>query len=285
MKEDSLEVKRMTMELLEQDCVVDISEEQHYPEPAISCGTKTYKSKKGDFVFPIPVGTYGNFSFIQAPPKTKKTFFISLLTATYLYNEIDGFTGELQGHNHDKKHVIHFDTEQGNWHAQKVFRRPVEMTGRMPENYHTLALRQLSYSDRVDFIEYYLYQKLEGKNIGLVVIDGIADLCSDVNDITQGNYVAQKLMQWSKELNCHIITVIHSNFGSDKATGHLGSTLYKKCETAINLEANTVNKGLVTVSCKMSRNTAFEDFSFTVNDYGLPKVQGAVYDILKNTKF
>ena len=121
--------------------------------------------------------------------------------------------------------------------------------------------------------------------IGLVIIDGIADLCSDVNDITQGNYVAQKLMQWTKELNCHIVTVIHSNFGSDKATGHLGSTLYKKCETAINLEANTVNKGLVTVSCKMSRNTAFEDFSFMVNDYGLPKVQGAIYDILKDTKF
>ena len=86
-------------------------------------------------------------------------------------------------------------------------------------------------------------------------------------------------------MNCHIVTVIHSNFGSDKATGHLGSTLYKKCETAINLEANTVNKGLVTVSCKMSRNTAFEDFSFMVNDYGLPKVQGAIYDILKDTKF
>ena len=284
MIEDKDEIKRMTMELLEKDCIVDISEEQSHPEPAISCGTKTYKSKNGDMNFPIPIGTYGNFSFIQAPPKTKKTFFVSLLIATYLHNEIDGFTGDLKGHNKGK-HTIHFDTEQGNWHAQKVFRRPIEMTNKVPNNYHTLALRQLSHVDRVDFIEYYLYQKLEGKNIGLVIIDGIADLCSDVNDITQGNYVAQKLMQWTKELNCHIVTVIHSNFGSDKATGHLGSTLYKKCETAINLEANTVNKGLVTVSCKMSRNTAFEDFSFMVNDYGLPKVQEAIYDILKDTKF
>jgi hypothetical protein len=29
-------------------------------------------------------------------------------------------------------------------------------------------------------------------------------------------------MKWTQDLNIHIITVIHSNFNSDKATGHLG---------------------------------------------------------------
>ena len=37
-------------------------------------------------------------------------------------------------------------------------------------------------------------------------------------------------MEWSQKFNCHIITVIHSNFGSDKPTGHLGSALEKKRE-------------------------------------------------------
>jgi len=88
-------------------------------------------------------------------------------------------------------------------------------------------------------------------------------------------------MKWSKELHCHIITVIHSNFGSDKPTGHLGSFLEKKTETQIQLELNTVNKDLVTVSCKRSRNASFETFSFKVNNFGLPEVEGAFYDPLK----
>jgi len=320
MSEDDKEINRMLMQQLEEDCYLDPNVEVEHPTPAISCGTQSYQTKTGLKTYDVPLGTYGNFSFVQAPPKTKKTFLMSLLAATYLHNNIEGvtgdlkghrktflmsllaatylhnniegITGDLKGHRKDNDHVVHFDTEQGAWHAQRVFRRPLEMSNEAISNYHTLALRKLSYKARIDFIEYYLYEKLEGKNIGLVIIDGIADLCSDVNNIDsdvnnieESNYVVQKLMTWTSELNCHIITVIHSNFGSDKATGHLGSFLYKKTETAISLEANTANKGNVTVSCKMSRNSAFETFSFAVNDYGLPKVVGAVYDVLKDTKF
>ena len=285
MSEDDKEINRMLMQQLEEDCYLDPNVEVEHPTPVISCGTQSYQTKTGLKTYDVPLGTYGNFSFVQAPPKTKKTFLMSLLSATYLHNNIEGITGDLKGHRKNNDHVVHFDTEQGAWHAQRVFRRPLEMSNEAISNYHTLALRKLSYKARIDFIEYYLYEKLEGKNIGLVIIDGIADLCSDVNNIEESNYVVQKLMTWTSELNCHIITVIHSNFGSDKATGHLGSFLYKKTETAISLEANTANKGNVTVSCKMSRNSAFETFSFAVNDYGLPKVVGAVYDVLKDTKF
>jgi hypothetical protein len=42
-----------------------------------------------------------------------------------------------------------------------------------------------------------------------------------------------------------------------------------------------VNKELVTVSCKRSRNTSFENFSFKVNKAGLPQVEGNLYDVLK----
>jgi hypothetical protein len=285
MTQDEKDINRMLMQQLEQDCFIDAEVEVERPTPAISCGTESYKTRGGTKSYEIPLGTYGNFSFVQAPPKTKKTFFMSLLVSTYLSGSIDGISGDLKGHRENDKHVVHFDTEQGEWHAQRVFRRPLLMSGKLYNNYHTLALRKMSFKTRIEFMEYYLYDKLEGKNIGLVIIDGIADLCSDVNNIEEANYVVQKLMTWTAELNCHIVTVIHSNFGSDKATGHLGSFLYKKTETAISLEENTANKGQITVSCKMSRNSSFETFSFTVNEYGLPKVVGAVYDVLANHKF
>ena len=69
---------------------------------------------------------------------------------------------------------------------------------------------------------------MDGENIGLVVIDGMADLVSDVNNIEESNKATQKIMEWSARLNCHIVTVIHSNFGSDKPTGHLGSSFLKR---------------------------------------------------------
>jgi len=274
------DAQRLIMQMYEEECYINPLEKIEYPLPAISFGIKQFETKDGVIEYPIPIGTYGNFSFVQAPPKSKKTFFISLLSAVYLNDEINGISGDLKGYRQNK-HLIHFDTEQGNFHASLVFKRPMEMSGNKIENYHTYALRQLSHQDRVEFIEFCLYDKLEGKDIGLVIIDGIADLCSDVNNIEESNLVVQKLMKWTKELHCHIVTVIHSNFGTDKPTGHLGSALEKKAETQIQLELNTVNKELVTVSCKRSRNTSFESFSFKVNKAGLPQVEGNLYDVLK----
>lgn len=270
------EAHRMGMQRLEEDALVNISEEIKEPPIAISCGEVIMTTIKGNTTYTIPLATYGNFSFIQAPPKSMKTYFVSLLVSTYL-KDSNKFSGHIKGLR-DKRRVIHFDTEQGRYHAQKVFRRPVDMNaGEIDDDYHTYALRKMSYTERIDFIEYILTDKLQSKNIGLVVIDGIADLVSDVNNITESSEIVQRIMRWTAEHNCHIITVIHSNFGSTKPTGHLGSFLEKKTETQIQLEKNTQNKGWVTVSCKRSRSFSFDDFSFKVNEAGLPEVVDTSY--------
>ena len=123
--------------------------------------------------------------------------------------------------------------------------------------------------------------KLDISDIGLVIIDGIADLVSDVNNLEESNLCVQKIMQLSAKYDCHIVTVIHSNYGSDKPTGHLGSFLEKKTENQIQLEINTVNKEWITVSCKRSRGYAFDTFSFSINEFGLPFVVGEIYDPLE----
>lgn len=115
----------------------------------------------------------------------------------------------------------------------------------------------------------------------MVIIDGVADLCGDVNNIEQSNLLVASLMRISTQYNCHIINVIHQNFGSAKlGTGHLGSALEKKAETVIALEANTVNKDWVTVKCGRSRGYCFETFSFEVNNFGLPQVVKNIFDPL-----
>lgn len=268
---DEIEVKRLEMQLLYEDAYVDVAEEVKYPPVAISCGSYSETNIDGTISnYEIPIGTYGNFSFVQAPPKVGKSFFTSLITSAYLKNG-NKYTGKIKGHRQGKS-CLHFDTEQGRFHASKVFRRPIIMNDiDTDDKYYTYALRNMNPSDRIDFIDYVLDDRLEGKNIGLIILDGAADLVTDVNNLEQCSRVVEQLMSWTDTYKCHIVTIIHSNYGSDKPTGHLGSFLEKKAETQIKLETNHINKGWVTVECKRSRNRGFETFSFTINENGLPE--------------
>ena len=245
---------QMLMEFIEQDCSVDITKKIPYPPVALSYGEKLIRTSKEDILVPIALGTFGNLSVITAPPKTMKTFFVSLLASAFL-SGTNIYGGQIKGHRKDG-HLIHFDTEQGQWHAAKVFRRPLDMDSNIPQDkYHTFALRTVAFKERLEFIEYYLSERIDEPS--LVIIDGIAD-------------------------NVHIINVIHQNYGSQKlGTGHLGSALEKKAETVISLEANTVNKEWVTVRCGRSRGYCFETFSFKVNEKGLPTIVDDLYDPLK----
>jgi len=266
----------MYMQSIEEECAIDINKKIEHPPVAISFKNKEVVTKNGSVKeFPIPIGTYGNFSFIQAPPKSMKTFFVSLLGSAFC-NPNGDFTKGMSSFR-GNKHFVHFDTEQGDWHSQRVFKRIEWMNkGLNLDFYHTFALRKIGYKDRIDFIQYYLdCMREEGREIGLIVIDGIADLVSDANNLEESNLIVQKVMAWSTVYNCHIVTVIHSNFGSDKPTGHLGSFLEKKAETQIQLEKDENKFGCITVSCKRSRNTPFESFDFMLNENGLPKIISA----------
>jgi len=262
----------MFMQSIEEECAIDINKKIEHPPVAISFKTKEVSTKDGVKSFPNAIGTYGNFSFVQAPPKSMKTFFVSLLGSAFC-NPKGKFTRGMDSFR-DNKHFVHFDTEQGEWHAQRVFKRIQWMNkGLSLDFYHTFALRKISYRSRIDFIEYYLEcMREEGKEIGLVVIDGVADLVSDVNNLEESSAIVQKIMAWTTIYNRHIVTVIHSNNGSDKPTGHLGSFLEKKTETQIQLSRDENKLGAITVSCKRSRNTPFEQFDFKLDEEGLPEV-------------
>lgn len=266
----------MLMEFIKTECSVNIDENLEYPPVALSYGEKIVN---GEEVVPIALGTYGNLSVVTAPPKTMKTFFISLLASVYLSDQ-NIYGGNLKGHRNNG-HLVHIDTEQGLWHCQKVFKRPLEMDSKIEtDKYHKYGLRSLDYGSRIDFIDHILENDVDTPS--LIIIDGIADLCADANSIVETNKLVQKLMAWSAKHKCHIINVIHQNFGSTKfGTGHLGSFLEKKAETVIALEANTVHNGHVTVKCGRSRGYAFDTFSFKVNNSGLPVVVEAIYDPLK----
>ena len=60
---------------------VDVNKKLSFPPVAISIGEHTIRGN----TYPTPFGTYGNFSAIVGPSKSKKTFLKSLLIESLIY--------------------------------------------------------------------------------------------------------------------------------------------------------------------------------------------------------
>ena len=135
------------------DCNVNLTEKIERPPVCLSKGEKIYKGANGLTKFDIPLATYGNFSFVQAPPKSYKTFFMSLLAGAFAGAK-DVYTDNIQSHRGNRE-LVHFDTEQGKWHCKRVFMRVIDMIGlnKIPPFYSTFSLRELSYNTRRIYIQ------------------------------------------------------------------------------------------------------------------------------------
>ena len=78
------------------------------------------------------------------------------------------------------------------------------------------------------------------------------------------------------------MTIIHANPKSDKAKGHLGTSLGAKCETKMFLD---VVDDSVVVNCKSSRNYGFRDFAFNVGRDGLPIILDEIPEKIDDDKY
>ena len=245
---------------------VDVTKKIEYPPVALSIGKKTMGSK----VFPIPFGTYGNFSCIVGPPKTQKTFLKSLLVSRYLGFDSHNYGLNIETHRDRDCFVVDIDTEQSEFHAHTAFKRVMKTCGiDNYEYYKPFALRPYEPKQRLEFIEWLIYESDMKGNIGFIAIDGLADLVDDFNDLKESQKAIQKVMKWTDDSQFHLTTVLHSNFGSSKAVGHIGSSMLKKAETVCQLSRD---EETVKVSFTHTRGFHIDDFCFSVNDSGLPYV-------------
>jgi len=241
---------------------IDRNKKMDFPPLMLSIG----ETSIGQKIYDVPFGTYGNFSALVGGSKVGKSYFKSLIIASYIGGKANNYANDFKSHRKGNKVILDFDTEQGLWNAQMSAKRVDLIVGEIYENYHSFALRELDYNERVDLLEYCLYTKYKDQ-IGLVIIDGIADLVSDVNSLPESNEIVQKLMRWSTECNVHIVVVIHSNYGSNKPSGHLGSAILKKSETVCLLEReDTFTK----ISFPYTRGFKIDEFCFRIDENGLP---------------
>jgi len=250
------------------DCLVDLKKEL----PPIDTIVYVGKDFKGRGVSAI---TRFECSCIYAPSKAKKSFVKSLIEAAYIGGETDKYSKHFVGTNRKERYVISIDTEQGEFYAQRTFRRVARMVGNEYKNYIPLQLRKKDVKTRLELIRWIVYDSEFSGKIDLITIDGLADLVTNTNDIELATSLAEEVMKWTAE-GLHVCFILHKNSGSQKARGHIGTVSTIKCETLISIDnitddiGNITEKNTVRISCSHSRGIYFEDFYLTINEDGLP---------------
>ena len=212
----------------------------------------------------------GNISAICGEAKSKKTFLASALVASAMAIPLDKLNNFKSVDKDMNINVLWVDTEQGERHVRRVIDRISVMTGAKMGGLNaeprlmTLSLRELSPMDRYIVMT----EAIKRYPFDLIVIDGIADLQRNTNDLEESDALVGLLMALSTNTNTHILCVLHTNPGSDKARGHLGSALQRKAETVIFVHRNGESS---VVEPQFCRNEEFAPFAFHITEEGMPE--------------
>lgn len=233
-----------------QKAEIDLSADIPSPPPVLFQGDKTMISK-------------GDFSVVVGAAKSRKTFCVSAMVGAYLCaDEYMNMSSPA-----DSGEVLWIDTEQSIYHAAKVARRICRIAG-LPTDQKTERFRMLCFREYTPDKRRELTDKaIRLYKPALVVVDGAADLILDVNDSSESSKLATMFMDITKELDNHIITVLHTNPGGDKPRGHLGTNFLNKAQALFIVRADG---DISTVSVERCRDIAVDDFAFAINKEGLP---------------
>lgn len=192
------------------------------------------------------VGTFGSITVIEAAAKQGKSAVCGAIYASAINPNISdedslGFRVELP---EDKSRVLYFDTEQSSLETWTSWQRAVNRAGyeqgaQLPvhiEESHICMTNIPSYSDRRELI-LWLIENTDA--LGLVIIDGIGDLVSGVNEEKESNELLDRIRHLASTKSVSIFLTVHLNPSAQgqytKARGHLGSELMRRVKTRLRI--------------------------------------------------
>ena len=230
------------------ECRIDFSREYEPPKAILQIGETPLRR--------------GNFSTITGKAKSRKTMLISLIAATYY-----GWENPLISHiDEGRNGLLYVDTEQSKDDVWRIGKTILRMAGLNPngmDGFDVLGTKHLHHKDRIEIIEYALYNG----NYDLVIVDGVRDLVSNINDSDQATEIVTLLMKWVHERNLHLINLIHQNKSQfdTNARGHLGTELVNKSEVVISV-AKDKEQDISIIEAEETRGKPFGTFAIGYND-------------------
>ena len=225
-----------------------------------------------EFLFRLhgrPCFARGELTGLSGKAKSGKTFVCSILMALCFRNEVLS----LQRIEPTRLHVLWYDTEQSDESTKDILcQRICQMTGiqqdQFPsEQFDVFNVRQKPVTERLPSLEVAVrYRKPD-----LVILDGLRDLVSDINDGIIAQNVMERLMHLASEHHCAIVCVLHQNKSIEdhNPRGWIGTELKHKAFEMYEC-AKSSERIFTWAQTDTRKYDIPEALSFAVNDDGIP---------------
>ncbi len=241
------------------------------PEYAITIGGKGLVESGGSLISCLGL------------PKTRKSSVAAMIVASALSEDKKHGIIETP---HIDGHVLWFDTEMGlHRELPRFHNHVVDMAGRrgdehddyLWEHYHVINLRPYSHSERLAIIDNIVMHSDLRDNIGLMVLDGVADLISSTNDLSESKEVMDRILKWSDFLKCPTIVCLHLAHSTKRGQGFAGNFLANKGSYSIQAEVEYDGSPSL-IKAGMTRNgQRFEPFKISNIEYGEPNAGRPIF--------
>ena len=206
----------------------------------------------------------GDISAVKAKSKNGKSHFCAILAAALLGGRTFDVGTQEQTHS-----ILWCDTEQAIYNTAKLLRKIYALarlpTDRQDSRIKVVYLRPKTPKERMRIIS----REVKRLRPTLVVIDGVADICENFNDVTESGDTINRLMRISAEYSCHILCVLHENKSKDDEgmKGHLGTLQLQKASDVWQVKKDG---DVFTATQTDTRNQPCDPVSFKLDENGVP---------------
>ena len=219
----------------------------------------------------VPTLPKGNLVAVSAKWKNGKTFFCDILAGIFLGSKLFKNCENLI-----KEGKVRFiDTEQAKNDTARILKTILAMT---PEERHSDIEVSCLRDAEIDTIDNssneisryeFVRRSIEIEQPDLLIVDGIADLIYNYNDVIESQEIVKNLSVLANKYNCCIVVVMHQNKGSRDKTmkGHIGTMLYQKCSDVFEVEKSG---SLFIVTHPVSRHGRSSGLTFKLDDNVIP---------------
>lgn len=254
-------------------------------------------------MFDVPCFYRGELVADCGKAKSGKTFFLSIVMAGCLAQKAlalkrygptennKSLTDDTDNTDFKPLRVLWIDTEQSQQSTQEILKERIiplaeesltddtdctdniSKRDDVDETVYAFNLRGLGYERRQRMVEV----AVRAIKPDIVILDGIKDLMTDINDAVQATIIMEKLMALAKEQNCCIVCVLHQNKSEQDRNmrGSIGTELTNKAFEVFQCEIISENNGKTDtfkVTHTYSRKKKMKQILYyCINDQGLPE--------------
>ncbi len=220
-------------------------------------------------MYDVPCFYRGELVAVCGKAKSGKTLFLSVIMAACLTSKILALERATEA----PIKVLWIDTEQSQQSTQDIMVKRIIPLARAPsetfdDTFFAFNLRGLGFEKRRQLVEV----AIATVKPDLVIVDGIKDLMTDINDAVQATLIMEQLMALAQAHHCCIVNVLHQNKSEadHNMRGSIGTELTNKAFEVYTCEY-VEERDTFKVSQRLSRRERIKQkLTYQLSDDGLP---------------